>query len=1317
MGKKCCLKESTRPKSCGDKFKSGCSDAAVHNTNVDPSPSVTSAALVEGKKCCSKESRPKSCCDKRSDKESGCSAAAQGINAGAASVEKLPGKKCCSKEPSRPKSCCDKDSKPGCSAAAVHDINAGAASVEKPPSKQCCSKESTPSKSCGDRDSKSGRFVVGLPAESKKYFNDDPVCFAISDRNSTAVVYDVDGQSVVFAANNSPTSFHQQRLCFSTHGHSNVSDLLTPCFDSTGRHLNPHDDVDEPCSFCDEEGVHVHAHVYGDRCRAADHALEGTKKQKLVDPSFLAGVVLRPALDKDLKTLKMGLSSSDSVPGPCNSTEYRKLLEDSGDGGYGTMKKKKRIPVKSHDHVDYLVYHENLNAILLEHPCDSCGDTDLHGKFDLVDRRSWSGSGSAPGARIQLNFFEVPMEIFANISSALETKSERTNIAKKTCCGKGKPCCSVNNPSPMSAGADDNFFSSGRSSFVVKGICCSSEVPEVKSIVELLPGCVNMSVNVTTKTVYVVHDLTILSADAIKSSLDDGGFKASITRDAAAAVVPAAVVRGDVTKIVQSSFVVEGICCSSEIPEVESIVSPMPGVARVKINVTTKTLYVDHDLLEISAKAIEDKLNLNSFDASIERDGGGSTPAGDNVDMEEAAEKRRDFLSKVAVTLSGIFWIVSMLSFVSRREDPKYAEWENLQYAGIGSVALSLPPTAFKAIATMRRRRFDTNCMMLFAILGALALVEFTEAAAVAFLFSISDVLETMATRKAREALTAIVALRPNTANVVYKDGSVKAVPADAVGVGWRVTVRPGEKVPCDGTVAAGQSFVDEAALTGESRPVAKGPGDFVSGGTINAGASPLMVDATATVDDSAVARLIRLVEEAQTNRSPTEKMVDEFARVYTPVVVFLAFALCSVPWFFGTKVGKQWFQIGLNVIIVACPCALIISTPVTYIAGLAALARRGVIVKGGAHLEALGRVSRVALDKTGTLTEGKFKLLHLDTIGNKPNRSEILQMVAALEGSSVHPLANALLQATKKEGITESSIGDVQNHTILKGEGVSAILNGKKIFAGNRRLFERIDMYARLDASVVERMTRWSALGGTVGYVGAEGFGIVAVFCAADAVREEAASVVKGLIELGVEVQMLTGDTRSAASVVGGLVGIDERFISAELLPEEKLKLIQEMKEDYMAGGEGKSLGPCCGGDRNFVLMCGDGVNDAPALALANVGVAMGAGAALALETADVTLMDDSLNKLLKSIKMGRRVITTIRENMIFSMVSKLAVFGYIIHRLILNKKPNLWFAIGTDVGTMLIVTMNGMKLLPSQSKQGGGKLYMQNALAEGIV
>jgi len=1293
MGKKCCPKTSSG-----------------HNTNVDPS--VASAALVEGKKCCSKESRPKSCRDNRSDKESGCSTAAHGINAGATSVEKLPGKKCCSKEPSRPKSCCDKDSKPGCSAVEVHDISAGAASVEKPPSKQCCSKESTPSKSCGDNDSKSGCFVVGLPAESKKDFNDDPVCFAISDRNSTAVVYDADGQSVIFAASNAPTSSHQ-RLCFSTHGYSNVSDLLTPCFDSTGHHLHPHDDADEPCSFCDEEGVHVHAHVYGDRCRAADHALEGTKKQKLMDPSFLAGVVLRPTLDKDLKSVKMGLPSSDPVPGPCNSNEYRKLLEDSGDGGYGTMKKKKRIPVKSHDHVDYLVYHENLNAILLEHPCDTCGDTDLHGKFEMVDSRSWKSPLGGRG--IKLNFFEVPMEIFANISSALETKSERTNIAKKTCCGRGKPCCFVNNPSPMSAGADDIFFSSGRSSFVVKGICCSSEVPFVKSIVEQLPGCVDVSINVTTRTVYVVHDLTILSADAIKSSLDDGGFKASVTKDAAAAP-QAAVVRSDVTKIVQSSFVVKGVCCSSEIPEVESIVSPMSGVVRVKINVTTKTLYVDHDLLEISAKAIEDKLNLNSLDASVERDGGGSTPAGDNMDME-AAEKRRDFLSKVAVILSGIFWIVSMLSFVSRREDQKYAEWENLQYAGIGSVALSLPPTALKAIATMRRRRFDTNCMMLFAILGALALLEFTEAAAVAFLFSISDVLETMATRRAREALTAIVALRPNTANVVYKDGSVKAVPADAVGVGWRVTVRPGEKIPCDGTVAAGQSFVDEAALTGESRPVAKGPGGFVSGGTVNAGASPLMVRVLATVDDSAVARLIRLVEEAQTNRSPTEKMVDEFARVYTPVVVFLAFALCSVPWFFGTKVGKQWFQIGLNVIIVACPCALIISTPVTYIAGLAALARRGVIVKGGAHLEALGRVSRVALDKTGTLTEGKFKLLHLDTIGNKPNRSEILQMVAALEGSSVHPLANALLQATKKEGITESSIGDVQNHIILKGEGVSAILNGKQIFAGNRRLFERIGMYARLDASVVERLTGWSALGGTVGYVGAEGFGIVAVFCAADAVREEAASVVKELTELGVEVQMLTGDMWSAASVVGGLVGIDERFISAELLPEEKLKLIQEMKEDYVAGGEGKSLGPCCGGDRNFVLMCGDGVNDAPALALANVGVAMGAGAALALETADVTLMDDSLNKLLMSIKMGRRVITTIRENMIFSMVSKLAVFGYIIHRLILDTKPNLWFAIGTDVGTMLIVTMNGMKLLPSKSQQGGSKLDMQNALAEGIV
>lgn len=272
------------------------------------------------------------------------------------------------------------------------------------------------------------------------------------------------------------------------------------------------------------------------------------------------------------------------------------------------------------------------------------------------------------------------------------------------------------------------------------------------------------------------------------------------------------------------------------------------------------------------------------------------------------------------------------------------------------AVAIGLPPIAIKASRTLRRFQFDVNCLMFFAALGAVALQEFTEAAAVTFLFSLSEWLEVRATARARDALSAIVHLRPEIANLVHpRTGNIVVVPAGAVPVGGLVSVRTGDKIPCDGVVVEGISTVDESSLTGESRPVRKSPMDVVSGGTVNSGNTQLMVRTTATADDSAVARLIRLVEEAQANRSETEKLVDEFARIYTPIVVLVALIMCSIPWAWGREVGATWTHNGLVLIVVACPCALIISTPVSYVAGLAATAQRGVLIKGGAHLEALG--------------------------------------------------------------------------------------------------------------------------------------------------------------------------------------------------------------------------------------------------------------------------------------------------------------------------------------------------------------------------
>lgn len=567
--------------------------------------------------------------------------------------------------------------------------------------------------------------------------------------------------------------------------------------------------------------------------------------------------------------------------------------------------------------------------------------------------------------------------------------------------------------------------------------------------------------------------------------------------------------------------------------------------------------------------------------------------------------------------------------------------------------------------------------MMLFAALGAVALREYTEAAAVAFLFSISEWLETLATARARNALAEIVALRPERANLVDSRSTETAtimVPASSVQVGAIVSVRTGDKIPCDGIVIEGQSIVDESSLTGESVPVSKKPGDSVSGGTLNIGLTQLLVRTTATTENSAVSQLIQLVEEAQANRSPTERMIDEFAKRYTPLIVLIALSMCTIPWAWGPEVGKYWCKNGLITIVIACPCALIISTPVTYVAGLAATAQVGVIVKGGAHLETLGMVKHIAFDKTGTLTQGKFSVLHLELLSKHITRESLLRYIAIAESNFPHPIAMSLVQAARNEGVLLPKNVEASNHTILEGEGIRSTIDGKTIHIGNLRLFHRLDLVCTLSYEHSEMVNQWESLG-TVGYVSVEGVGIVGAYCVADQVRPEAQDVISKIKKLGVDVTMLTGDTEKSALAVGLKVGLSPESIKSQLYPEEKLHIVERLRQDvFMENSKMCTRRKC-------VLMCGDGVNDAPALATADIGVAMAGGAALSLETSDVTLMDSNLDKLYYCLTMGKKVNRTVLENIIFSFVSKMVVLVFTF-----RGQASLWAAIGSDIGAMLI-------------------------------
>lgn len=618
---------------------------------------------------------------------------------------------------------------------------------------------------------------------------------------------------------------------------------------------------------------------------------------------------------------------------------------------------------------------------------------------------------------------------------------------------------------------------------------------------------------------------------------------------------------------------------------------------------------------------------------------------------------------------------------------------EYLKYVGLLSVCFGLPSIAIKAFRTLRRYQFDTNCLMFFASVGALALGDFAEAAAVVFLFAISEWLEVRATSRARRALAAIVHLRPEKANLVHPTThELIVVPASAVPVGALVSVKTGDKIPCDGVIVEGQSSVDESSLTGESRPIRKGPNDKVSGGTVNSGTTQLMVRTTSTADNSAVSRLIKLVEEAQANRSETEKLVDEFAKIYTPVVVLSAILMCTIPWAFGSDTGEEWTKNGLILVVVACPCALIISTPVSYVAGLAATAQKGVLIKGGANLEALGLVKNICFDKTGTLTNGEFALLHMDVFGEGLSRKEVFQYLSLMEERAAHPVAQAILTGARNEGVTIPKSMKLQKHTIIAGEGIAGVVNGLEVHVGNERLFDRLGLLGGLTGSDQNRIESWSSIGGTVGYMSVEGEGIVCAFCAADGVRPESATVVKSLRKLGINLTMLTGDNRDAALAVGGQIGLVGDEIQAKLLPSDKLEYVQSLSGDQ----EKQSILYNICGARRLVMMCGDGVNDAPALAAADIGVAMGAGAALAMETADVTLLDSNLEKLEYSIRMGRRVIAKIKQNVAFSLGVKIVVLGFA-----LAGRTSLWAAIASDVGAMILVTLNAMLLLPPRQRE----------------
>lgn len=571
-------------------------------------------------------------------------------------------------------------------------------------------------------------------------------------------------------------------------------------------------------------------------------------------------------------------------------------------------------------------------------------------------------------------------------------------------------------------------------------------------------------------------------------------------------------------------------------------------------------------------------------------------------------------------------------------------------------------PTYRKGWIALKNRNLNINALMSIAVTGAMLIGQWPEAAMVAVLFAIAELIEAKSLDRARNAIRGLLQLAPEQATVLV-DGQWQELPAKTVTLDARVRVRPGERIALDGEVLDGRSSVNQAPITGESLPVEKQAGDTLFAGTIN-GESALEYRVTRVADDSTLARIIHAVEEAQGSRAPTQRFVDQFSRIYTPAVFLIAIATALLPPLFFGGAWLDWVYRALVLLVIACPCALVISTPVTIVSGLSAAARLGILIKGGVFLEMGRSLSWIALDKTGTLTEGRPRQTDFTAL-RETTAGDVRALAASLAARSDHPVSHAVAQAAEADDIALYSVGEL---TALPGRGVKGEIDGRTYHLGNHRLVEELELCSQ---ELEARLDALEQQGKTV-IVLLDSEGPLALFAVADGVKETSREAIAQLHALGVKTLMLTGDNPHTANAIGAQVGIDEAL--GNLLPEDKLREVKQRQE---------------GGQR--VGMVGDGINDAPALARADIGFAMGAaGTDTAIETAGVALMDDDLRKLPSFIRLSRQTHRVLIQNITLALGIK-AVFL----ALTLAGEGTLWMAVFADMGASLLVVFNGLRLL----------------------
>ena len=695
----------------------------------------------------------------------------------------------------------------------------------------------------------------------------------------------------------------------------------------------------------------------------------------------------------------------------------------------------------------------------------------------------------------------------------------------------------------------------------------------------------------------------------------------------------------------ESIFKIEGMDCHEEVAILEKRLKKLAGLEAMAADVLRQRLTISYDAAKLSTATIAEAVAQTGMRAWLEHD--------EPVGPAASPATRRLF-----VILSGVLVAAGLaLEFagVDRR-------------AVIAAYALAIASGGVysirRALQAARSLSLDINVLMAVAVVGAMFLGQWGEAASVVFLFALAQLLEARAMERARSAIRAVMDLTPVEAFVRDGDaGGLRRIPVDQIAVGTLVVVRPGDKIPLDGRVEAGESHVNQAPVTGESLPVEKRAGDEVFAGTIN-GRGSLDVRVTRLRGDSTLARIIDLVERAQAQRAPSQTFVERFARVYTPIVLVLAVLIAIVPPLVFGASWSAWIYRSLVLLVISCPCALVISTPVSVVSALAASARKGVLIKGGARLERLADIRAIAFDKTGTLTKGALQVVDVMPLDGVPS-DRLLRLAASVESHSEHPIAGAIVAHARERGIALSMTSGFQ---ALPGFGAQAQVDGTPVLVGNHRLFEERGLCT---PSVHDAVEALAAQGRTTVVIGGtQPIGLVGI---SDQPREAARDALQMLRDQGVRhIALLTGDHATAARVVSEAVGVDE--VHAGLLPAEKVKTVEGLKARF-----------------GSVAMVGDGINDAPALASADVGIAMGvAGSAAALDTADVALMADELSKIPYALRLSRATVRNIRANIAFSIVLKAAFLVLAIAGL-----ATLWMAVVADMGASLIVIANALRLL----------------------